>query len=420
MKITLRQKEIEGGNTSLYLDIYDKGKRKFEFLSLYLLPEEDEYTKARNEETLKRAHEIRAERILHPETIPETGHLAVVRDTPNDKTPTVLDWIQTCIDWMEGNPEYSASIVAQTRYLQERMKEFLSKKRRKQITLKQFDKEWFKAFFLWLKNDYVPQKYVRMETKPLSQSSLRNLQQRIVAVFNRAVKCGKLNANPFYQMLKSDTFAKGDKATKSFLTPMELKLFMASVEASPGVSEAQSAFVFACLTGLRISDIKALEWSNIKKTDNSYMLFIEQKKTKELIAVPIGTTAMEWLPKKGDDDKVFHLAAHANVDAAIKRIAKKVGIEKNVSFHTARHTFATLVQAVTRDIETTKKMLGHRSLKSTMVYAEVLTEEKVKAVENTKTVFHSRKPKVENKKIPQTKRTAATNRHPRKVTETTE
>jgi site-specific recombinase XerD len=105
------------------------------------------------------------------------------------------------------------------------------------------------------------------------------------------------------------------------------------------------------------------------------------------------------------------------VDAAIKRIAKKVGIEKNVSFHTARHTFATLVQAVTRDIETTKKMLGHRSLKSTMVYAEVLTEEKVKAVENTKTVFHSCKPKVENKKIPKTKRTAATNRHPRKVTE---
>jgi hypothetical protein len=52
-----------------------------------------------------------------------------------------------------------------------------------------------------------------------------------------------------------------------------------------------------------------------------------------------------------------------------------------------------------------------------MVYAEVLTEEKVKAVENTKTVFHSRKLKVENKKIPQTKRTAATNRHPRKVTE---
>ena len=79
-------------------------------------------------------------------------------------------------------------------------------------------------------------------------------------------------------------------------------------------------------------------------------------------------------PKK--DDKVFHLPAHANVDAALKRIAKKVGITKTISFHTSRHTFGTLIQAATGDIETTKKLMGHKSLKSTAVYADVLTEEK--------------------------------------------
>jgi integrase len=79
-------------------------------------------------------------------------------------------------------------------------------------------------------------------------------------------------------------------------------------------------------------------------------------------------------PKK--DDKVFHLPAHANVDAALKRIAKKVGIQKTISFHTSRHTFGTLIQAATGDIETTKKLMGHKSLKSTAVYADVLTEEK--------------------------------------------
>lgn len=84
-------------------------------------------------------------------------------------------------------------------------------------------------------------------------------------------------------------------------------------------------------------------------------------------------------------------------------------------FHTARHTFGTLIQAATGDIETTKKLMGHKSLKSTAVYADVLTEEKVKAIGNTKTVFKSRKPHTENKKIPRTKRTAATNTHPRKV-----
>ena len=97
MTITLRQKDLENDNKSLYLDIYENGKRKFEFLSLYLIPEINQETKERNEATLKRAQEIRAERVLHPETIPEKGHLMVVPDIPNDDSPEVIDWIQTYI-----------------------------------------------------------------------------------------------------------------------------------------------------------------------------------------------------------------------------------------------------------------------------------------------------------------------------------
>ena len=113
MTITIRQKALTKDNISLYRDIYDGGKRKFEFLSLYLLPEVDAETKARNEETLQRAHQIRAERILHPETIPEVGHLMIVKEIPNDESPEVLDWIQTYIDWMSDNTDYSKAIVDQ-------------------------------------------------------------------------------------------------------------------------------------------------------------------------------------------------------------------------------------------------------------------------------------------------------------------
>ncbi len=413
MTITLRQKDLGDGNMSLYLDIIENGKRKFEFLSLYLLPEVNQEIKDRNEATLKRAYEIRAERILHPETIPEKGHLMVVPDIPDDDSPAVIDWIQTYVDWMDGNPEYSKSIVMQTRYFQDRMKEFLKAKGRPRITLRKFDKTWFKAFFLWLKNDYVPQKYVRVEAKPLSNSSLRNMQQRIVAVFNKAVKVGKLPSNPFYQLDKEDTISKPTGGHKQFLTPDELKTFMASAE-TKGVRETQLAFGFACLTGLRISDIRALRWSNIMRNETTNTLVIVQKKTKELNAVPICSTAAAWMPPK-TDDKVFHLPAHTNVDAAIKRIAKKVGITKSISFHTSRHTFGTLIQAATGDIETTKKLMGHKSLKSTAVYADVLTEDKMKAISNTQTVFQIGKPHTENETIPKTKRTAATNTHPRKV-----
>ena len=397
MTITIRQKALANDNISLYLDIYDGGKRKFEFLSLYLLPEVDAETKARNEETLQRAHQIRAERILHPETIPEVGHLMIVKEIPNDESPEVLDWIQTYIDWMSDNTDYSKAIVDQSKYLKYLMSEFLANKRRPHITLRKFDKEWFKAFFLWLKNDYVPQKYVRVEAKPLCEGSLHNVQQRIVAVFNKAVKFGKLKANPFYQLEKSDIFPKPKASHKQYLTPDELKRFMASDERSPGVAETQRAFGFACLTGLRISDIKALRWSDIKRNEETNTLVIVQKKTKALNAVPIGNTALSWMPPKGDDDFVFHLPAKANVDAALKRIAKKVGIEKNISFHCSRHTFGILVQAVTGNIETTKKLMGHKSLKSTSIYADVLTHEKVKAVDNMKKAFRGRKQREENK-----------------------
>ena len=172
-----------------------------------------------------------------------------------------------------------------------------------------------------------------MEARPLNENSLHNLQQRIVAVFNKAVKTGKLNANPFYQLEKEDYFAKPKETHKQFLTPEELKTFMASEETN-GVRETQLAFGFACLTGLRISDIRALRWSNIMKNEQTNTLVIIQKKTKALNAVPICSTAAAWMPEQRDD-KVFHLPAHANVDAALKRIAKKVGIEKKISFHTS-------------------------------------------------------------------------------------
>ena len=261
----------------------------------------------------------------------------------------------------------------------------------------------------------MPHKYVRIEARPLGNGTLRYIQRNITTVFNRAVRARKIKLNPFYQMDKADCFPKQKTTHQQYLTPEELKLFMASKETSPGVAETQRAFGFACLTGLRISDINALRWSDITINGDTATLVIVQKKTKEVNAVPICSTAMAWLPERGTDDKVFHLPAKANVDAALKRIAKRAGIEKNISFHTARHTFGTLIQATSGDIETTKNLLGHQSLKSTVIYADVPTEEKNQAIGNLSSAFGDIVPHQENMTIPKTKRTAATNTHPRKM-----
>jgi site-specific recombinase XerD len=78
---------------------------------------------------------------------------------------------------------------------------------------------------------------------------------------------------------------------------------------------------------------------------------------------------------------VFHLPARANVDAALKRIAKKVGIDKNISFHTFRHTFATLQLAAGTDLYTISKMLTHSNISTTQIYADVVNDLKRKAAD---------------------------------------
>lgn len=414
MKVTLRQKALSGGNISLYLDIYDKGKRHYEYLNLYLIPEIDDESKALNAETLERAQQMKADKILHPSS--NTPSCSITnKPTPNIvKQYTVLEWIEHYISLAEKDEDKADSTVEQSQYLHCLMKEFLKTKHKQDLALEKFNKDWFVEFFCWLKEEYVPKKYKRIEAKPLCKGTLRNIQQRIVAVFNRAVREGALSANPYKQLDKDDVFSKPKISRKEILSPNELKLYMASKETSPGVLESQRAFVFACFTGLRVSDIRNLKWSDIKVNPNSNTMVFEQQKTKTINSVPICKTAILWMPERGDDDYVFHLPSASCVYDNVRRIAKKVGIAKEISFHTSRHTFGTLTLAVTGDLYTTMKLLGHKNLSTTEIYAEVLMEDKIKAVNNANGVF-SKARHTENKTIPQTKRTAATNTHPRKI-----
>ena len=414
MKVTLRKKELKDGNISLYLDIYDNGKRRADYLNLYLIPEINETAKTANKETLELALQIRAERVLNPNTIDSENKNKPSEDGNIDNTPLVIEWIEHYITVTDNDDDLSDATVEQTRYFKKLMEMFLKEKRKPNLTLGKFDKGWFSKFFNWLKNDYVPTKYKRIESKPLSPGTLRNIQQRIVAVFNRAVRDGVININPFDALDKGDTFVKPTPSRREILTPNEMKLLMSRNEISPGVIESQKAFIFACLTGLRISDVRELKWSNITSNGEQMVMIIVQKKTKTMNAVPIGSTAKQWMPEKGDDDYVFHLPSSSCVYDNIRRVIKNVGIKKEISFHTSRHTFGTLTLAATKDLYTTMRLLGHKDIRTTSIYAEVLMEDKINAVKNTDSEFKTRRRK-ENLTIPKTKRTAATNTHPRKV-----
>ncbi len=121
---------------------------------------------------------------------------------------------------------------------------------------------------------------------------------------------------------------------------------------------------------------------------------LDQKKTEKQVVIPLGKKAQEWLPERGnatDDDKVFDLPERTTCRTRVKALAKRAGIDKDVNFHTSRHTFATLALAAGTDLYTVSKLLGHRNIKTTQRYAEVLMDTKLKAVKELAEVVKKRK-----------------------------
>ena len=140
-------------------------------------------------------------------------------------------------------------------------------------------------------------------------------------------------------------------------------------------TDLKNAFIFCCLTGLRFSDISTLNWGKIKKDGNDLCVRFVMQKTQKECVVYISNEAKKWLPKKGkSEDLVFNLANNFNVNKALNKWASNAGVEKNVTFHVARHTAATLNLSLGNSIEVVSEMLGHSSIKTTQISAKVLAE----------------------------------------------
>ena len=116
------------------------------------------------------------------------------------------------------------------------------------------------------------------------------------------------------------------------------------------------------------------------------------KKTKTPITLPLSTMALKWLPERGgaeDTDKVFSLPTYSGFYGSVLTLwASKAGIKKNVTFHVARHTFATMELTAGADLYTVSKLLGHKQIVTTQVYAKIIDKKKVEAVDMVSNLFN--------------------------------
>lgn len=135
-------------------------------------------------------------------------------------------------------------------------------------------------------------------------------------------------------------------------------------------------FLFSCYTGLRFLDIENLSFIHIKSRffEGNEIRFIDMKmhKTKLDVSIPIINKANKLLPEKLTEyQKVFRVISNQKTNKYLKAIVKKVGIDKNITFHCARHTLATIGLDMGIPIEVVSKILGHTNIKMTEIYAKV-------------------------------------------------
>lgn len=368
--IRLRFKSLSNGNKSIYLDIYKDGKRSYEFLKLYLIPNVDETSRIQNNNALQAANAIKAQRIIEL-----TNSEAGITKSRTRSKMLLLDWMKHYGECKLKNGQSNSYHLTINNTIKH-----LVKYKGGSITLMDVDKDFCLGFIEYLKTAK------RKDGKALLKSTSTIYFQCLNSALNEAVKEDVIPFNPITK-INSDSKLKMPESTREFLTINELKLLIAS-ECVQG--EIKAAFLFSCFCGLRWSDVKGLKWNDIIKNGEQYQARLIMKKTNKPIYLPLSNEALRWMPncsEAKDTENVFHLPSLTRISPALNVWAQGCGIAKHITFHTARHTFATMMLTLGADLYTTSNLLGHTQVKTTQVYAKIVDKKKAEAVNLANDVF---------------------------------
>lgn len=363
--IKIRVKHLTNGSKSIYLDIYINGRRKYEFLKLYIIPENNKSDRIRNSETLKLANAIKAQRIIE---LQNQSHGFKINKASNIK---LVDYIQTIAGKKSEGEARRTSLHAVICHLK--------RYDPNDIQLSRINKEYILDFLDYLKA--AKQAHSKKE-KTLHTNTQVYYYKMLRYCINYAVSEELLSANPM-DKIKNEEKPHRNHTEREYLTMDELR----KLAQTPFYNDLlKKAFLFSCFCGLRHSDIIALTWKDIKvdESGNSWLRII-QKKTKEAISLPLSREAVKHLPKwenAKDNDKIFgKLITLGRTNEILPRWAEQAGIKKHITFHTARHTHATMLLTLGVDLYTVSKLLGHTNIQTTQVYAKLVDESKKKAID---------------------------------------
>jgi integrase len=236
------------------------------------------------------------------------------------------------------------------------------------IQIAQVNEKWFIGFQSYL-----------LKSPELSPGTANSYAGAVRIALNRAAHENIISRNPATGVKT----IQAPEVDKVFLNALEIQCLADTDLGGTLGAEVKRAFLFACFTGLRISDLKSLAWGDIEH--NPEQIIKRQKKTGRKVYAPLNETAWKII-----NDKTIHRhtelvfpvlgKTQTNTNQYLTAWAGRARLEKRIGWHTARHTFAVLALESGADISTVSKLLGHTKLATTMIYAKVTDKLKREAV----------------------------------------
>ncbi|MCD8034049.1 MAG: site-specific integrase [Alistipes sp.] len=361
--VRVRYKTLSDGSQSVYLDIYRDGRRQYEFLKLYLIPETSAAAKTQNKSTLEAVNTIKSQRIIEL-----TNNAAGLKNTSHRSKMLLLDWMQTYKESQEKKGvRGSGKLIGNTMNV---LRSFNEK-----AAMRDINRDFCLALIDFLRNTYVS-----ANGKKLSQFTCVSYFGCFRGALNAAVREDIIGENPI-DKLNTDEKIKMPESKREFLTIDEVKTL---IDTPCRREDVKGAFLFSCYCGLRISDVLALKWKNVDCTGEQWHISIVMQKTRQPLYLPLSAQARKWMPKRDgadEEEPVFStLPCEDTCNTLIKPWVKSAGIAKHVTYHVSRHTFATMLLTLGADLYTVCKLLGHTDVKTTQIYAKIINKKKDDAI----------------------------------------
>lgn len=375
MKVTTYVREDysnEKGESVLYLRVFLNRKYFFISLGVHVNPDnydkkQGRFTKGKNRSkynnlitsAIGKAADIELKYQVNNKIL--TRGLFEKEFSSSTTLTSFYSFMEEQIDLRKG--EISEQTIKQQKACLSKLKSY-----KKECLMSELNEDFIRGFERFMRN--------KLKNK---QNTINNTLKSMKIYINRAINIKLMTESPFryYTIKKPKTYPE-------FLTEVERDSLVKLYQEGSLTTSLQNVlrwFLFSCYTGLRISDLKTVEYQNIKR---GTLIFHPQKTinvNNNRVEVPLTQFAKQLIKDeniKGYKGLLFNCISDQKMNKYIKKIIDMVGIEKSISFHTARHTFATLFlkkSTKANGILILQKLLGHSNVTTTMIYSHVLNDD---------------------------------------------